>query len=330
MNESIPDEILDRYLNGEAGPRERARVDAWLAADPARRDMLDAMRRDLAGQPHAFDAEVAWRSVRARIDAEPASAERQPAGMVPPGGRTILLRAAAIAVLLLGGWTAWRAMRSAPAVPAATRVSTAAGQRDTVALPDGSTVILAPASQLSVVAFTGAERTVELSGEAFFTVVRDPDRPFRVRSGPARTEVLGTAFAVRSRQPGSVIVAVREGVVSLAGSDTALAIRLGAGQVGRLVDTTPELLGSDSRIWLSWLDGVLEFDGARLTDVAAELSRWFSAPVTLADSSLADRTVTGRFVTSSPDAALDALALTLGIRWARRDSTWVLGSDGRN
>lgn len=329
MSESIADDLLDRYLSGTADPEERARVDAWLDADPGRRELVQAMRAGLNGEHHAFDIESAWSAVRSRIDADtaPALPHRLPAR--PRHRRTVLLRAAVLAALLLGGWSAWQALRSTPVVPAFTSVATMAGQRDTVALPDGSTVILAPASELTAIAFDDDERTVELSGEAFFSVARDAERPFRVRTGAARTEVLGTEFVVRSRLPGTVVVAVREGRVSLTGPDTTLAITLEAGQVGRLVDAAPERLGTGSGLWLSWLDGVLEFDGARLVDVAAEFSRWFGAPVTLADSALPDRTVTGRFVTNSPDAALDALALTLGITWTRRDSTYVLGSDGR-
>jgi ferric-dicitrate binding protein FerR (iron transport regulator) len=73
------------------------------------------------------------------------------------------------------------------------------------------------------------------------------------------------------------------------------------------------------------VDGVLEFDGDRLADVVAELSRWFGRDVSLADPSLADRRVTGRFITTTPEHALDALSIALGVSWSARDSAFVIG-----
>src|SRR5690606_18071558 len=69
---------------------------------------------------------------------------------------------------------------------------TAAGQRATVRLADGSTITLAPGTVVSVAA--GA---VTVSGEAFFVVAPTPARPFSVRTSTAHVRVLGTAFAVR-------------------------------------------------------------------------------------------------------------------------------------
>jgi transmembrane sensor len=240
------------------------------------------------------------------------------------------LRAAALAGLLAVGWLAWREIRPFAVAPTGfTAVETAVAERDTVALPDGSTAILAPSSQLRAVALNDTVRAFELAGEAYFSVQADADRPFRIRSAGAVTEVLGTEFTVRSREAGAVTVAVREGRVALSSGDGA--ITLVAGQVGQVADSgAPTLLDSPLDTWLSWLDGVLEFDGDRLDGVTAELSRWFGRRVTLADTMLAGRRVSGRFVTTEPAQALDALSVTLGIPWAERDGAFVLGTVERD
>jgi transmembrane sensor len=325
MNDSIPNELIDRWLSGEATQAERERVDAWVAAEPSRAAMLAALRsaldRDSRESPWEVDA--AWQRVRERIkgDTVTAAPVRERGSWVPA-----LRRAAVLAAVLIGGLAVWRMVGAERAVPAGAfaAVVTAAGQRDTVALPEGSTVILAPSSRLIALAVDDTVRAFELSGEAYFSVEPDADRPFRVRSGEATTEVLGTRFTVRARDGAPVTVAVRDGRVSLSSGPSA--ITLVAGQAGSVVEAgAPELLEGDSEAWLAWVDGVLEFDGDRLVDVVAELSRWFGRDVSLADPSLADRRVTGRFVTTTPEHALDALSIALGVSWSARDSAFVIG-----
>ena len=87
-----------------------------------------------------------------------------------------------------------------------------------VKLPDGSTVDIAPHSRIGYANnFDSAEtRDIYLSGEAFFTVTKNPSRPFRVFANEIVTKVLGTSFRVRSFEMDTVIqVTVRTGKVSV-------------------------------------------------------------------------------------------------------------------
>jgi ferric-dicitrate binding protein FerR (iron transport regulator) len=95
------------------------------------------------------------------------------------------------------------------------------GQSRTLVLGDGTRVWLGPASRLEYPdKFTGKERTVELAGEAFFTVAENADKPFIVRTGSLNTRILGTSFdivAYRDRSYSTVTVAT--GKVSVAIGD---------------------------------------------------------------------------------------------------------------
>lgn len=87
-----------------------------------------------------------------------------------------------------------------------------------LALPDGSSIELAPQSRISYANnFDSAgSRDIYLSGEAFFNVARSPNRPFRVFANDIVTKVLGTSFSVRSFDADTVIqVIVRTGKVSV-------------------------------------------------------------------------------------------------------------------
>ena len=91
-------------------------------------------------------------------------------------------------------------------------------QAITVSLPDGSTLVLAPNSRVSYARSfdTAATRDVYLLGEAFFKVVKQPDRPFRVFANEIVTKVLGTSFTVRAFENDTTIrVIVRTGKVSV-------------------------------------------------------------------------------------------------------------------
>jgi len=88
----------------------------------------------------------------------------------------------------------------------------------TLKLPDGSTVELTGNSRISYANnFDSTDtRDVYLSGEAFFTVTKNPGRPFRVFANEIVTKVLGTSFNVRSFEKDTIIrVTVRTGKVSV-------------------------------------------------------------------------------------------------------------------
>jgi transmembrane sensor len=86
-----------------------------------------------------------------------------------------------------------------------------------VLLPDGSSVVLRKNSQLSYSkVFTGPKREVYLSGEAFFEVSKNPQKPFFVFANGLITKVVGTSFSVKAYgSDPRVIVVVKTGKVSV-------------------------------------------------------------------------------------------------------------------
>jgi ferric-dicitrate binding protein FerR (iron transport regulator) len=87
----------------------------------------------------------------------------------------------------------------------------------TIVLGDGSTILLQPKSSLQYPEVFGKElRTVKLTGEAFFEVARDAQKPFQVHAGELITKVLGTSFTIRAFQDeDQVLVQVKTGKVSV-------------------------------------------------------------------------------------------------------------------
>ncbi|MGQ3298895.1 FecR family protein [Reyranella sp.] len=196
-----------------------------------------------------------------------------------------------------------------------------------VDLPDGSRVILAPASAIAVtIADDQPGRRVELlSGEAFFQVRPDPARPFRVRARDVETTVLGTRFDVRLGSD-DVAVSVEEGIVAVAtaGAPIENAARLVAGQFVRVASDGLSTRGSEQpELVAAWRQGQLYAQETRLGDAIDQLRRYFGGTIVLTDGRLADRRITGAYNLADPEDALRGMARVHGAK-VRRLTPWLL------
>lgn len=193
-----------------------------------------------------------------------------------------------------------------------------------IELEDGSIAFLAPDSALDL-AFEPDERRVRLmSGQAYFDVVSDSDRPFVVQSAEVETRVLGTAFDVMQGSSG-VSVSVERGMVTVSTSTSpSVQSKLAAGDWIRVSGTgavergkvAPELVGG-------WRSGLLVVEDRPILEVVGTLARYQEARVYIADSLLASRRVTGVYDLHSPLDALEAVAAAHHAR-IRHIGPWLL------
>jgi len=330
---ALPDEDVDwealaRYLAGESPPAEAESVRAWLAAEPGRQALYggldDALGRLAFAPPADLDVEAALRRTRERMRETPVIplAPRAPrrSGWAAAWGSPALRAAAAVVLLVGGALLAWtlreRGGAGAPGL-AARAYATAAGQRDSLRLPDGTRVLLGPGSRLEVAAGYGERtRDVALSGEALFDVPHDDARPFTVRAGSALVRDLGTVFGVRSDDAGAVRVVVTQGAVQLrpagAAADTGVVLLRGDRGVlppaGRARAERSAAREDD----LAWTRGRLVFRDAPVERVAADLRRWYGVELRVADPALAGRRLTASFAGEPREQVLRVVALALG------------------
>ena len=322
MTESMPSELFARYLSGDASPEERERVERWVLEAPAHRVELDQLRavwvRPRAG---GWDVERAWRRVEPRL-AEPV--RRFPI-------RAPLALAAGVA-LLLGAGLVWRALTTRELNPRLPDVmATGPGERRSIQLADGSTLILAPESELRIDAGFGTnERRVDLRGEAWFEVRHDAARPFRVFAGGTITQDLGTEFSVRTLAGrAGVRVVLVSGSASLrqeaAPESTAVVLEpsdvavLEPGAAAARVES-----GATVESLVSWRSGTVSFHDAPVDSVLAELTRWYGRSFSLGDPAAAARRFTGPVPIDNLEEALQVLTLSLGLSAERRDGAIVL------
>jgi transmembrane sensor len=155
------------------------------------------------------------------------------------------------------------------------------GSRYQLVLPDGSQVWLNAASSLRFpTAFVGAQRRVELSGEAYFEVAHNKRQPFRVEAGGTAVQVLGTHFDVMAYpdEPG-VRTTLLEGAVNIErGGRTA---RLRPGQQATCAPGSPEIVvgAADVEAAVAWKQDLFAFRGHSLPEVMRQLGRWYNVDV---------------------------------------------------
>lgn len=308
---------------------------AWyfeLADGPNDRRVRQEFVRWLKQSPQHIDAFLAIAMLEHEVSAAPggleeALAEARAAGTAavpivagaaggspPPAVRRRPRRArwlAAAGLATLAAATAvWLAPRPAP-VPEGVVHRTDYGEQRSIALPDGSIVVLNTLSEVAV-RLGPDERHVELAyGEAMFDVAPDPRRPFVVETGALELSVLGTRFSVY-RKADSVRLAVLEGVVAAAPAgqpEEQVLVSAGEGAVASLDGTIRRNEGIDLERALAWTERRLVFDDVRLDEVVAEFNRYNRRPIIVQDPELAERKITSVFFANDVSALVAFLEL---------------------
>lgn len=285
---------------------DEAAFAAWLAADPARQPVFEAMWR---------------RTMGSGMDAALGAYERRGTGR-----RTALAGVVALLLAVGGGYKAMPLIQLQLAEPQLYQV--AEGEIRAVSLADGTQLTLAGGAQVKV-RYTRYERQIELSrGTIFANVAHDDRRPLRVDAGDARIEVLGTSFEV-SAKPMQIRVEVASGIVQFGRklwfdqpidlTVNQAAILNGAG-VTRIADVSPDNIAR-------WRNEWAEYKGAPLRQVIADLQDLLPMPIEIADAQLSDHPVSGRIKLTDPMGQIENLSITHSFQVHRKDDALIISEN---
>ncbi|RYC71753.1 FecR family protein [Spirosoma sordidisoli] len=243
--------------------------------------------------------------------------------------RTFIGRAAAslAGVIVLAGAVLWYSLQ-----PSQQRIQTAFGENRTVALPDGSTVLLNGNSSLTFTDNwdTEATREVWLEGEGFFKVAKKQTPTGRLKfvthTPGLDITVLGTQFNVNTRR-GSTAVTLVEGQVRLSkpGAARQQVIDLKPGQFATTQPSIEkvEVRTEKPQLHTAWTQRQFVFENTALSDIAQQLNDTYGLEVVFEDSDLASRRFTGNLTNETPETLLTTLSLTFDLT-VRRDSNRVV------
>jgi len=295
-------EWLLRLQDDDLDPEEFAAWLHWYEADPLNRVAFEEMQS-------AFEsANSLPATARSEWARELVHGSREHAAPTPAAKRFFQMRyaiAASIAALAAGvlAWHVW--FDDEPAQTLTTTLQTPRATHRVEKLPDGSTVQLGARSSISLSFSREARYLVLESGEAFFSVARDPARPFVVQAGSVAVHAIGTEFNVR-RDGETTVVSVREGKVDIvkgvlnAGAPgaqhaPAIPVRLGAGEqvAARDPDSGLAIRTVSPQAIAAWQKGRLEFSDEPLRQVIATVNRYSPREIVLTDQSLGSLRITG-------------------------------------
>lgn len=160
-------------------------------------------------------------------------------------------------------------------------LSTPSGGQYQLILSDGTHVWLNALSSIRFpTAFGGSDRTVELTGEAYFEVAKDNKRPFKVHTGGMDVVVLGTSFDVNAyKDEPAIRTTLQQGSVKLVMDGKEMLLH--PGQQGETEGPDGLALVKDADVdqALAWMKGFFSFEDADIQMIMRQLSRWYGIEV---------------------------------------------------
>ena len=193
-------------------------------------------------------------------------------------------------------------------------IKTPYGAKTSFKLSDGSDVWLNSASSLSYRKQFGKIREVELSGQAFFNVIKD-GKPFVVKTRYGNIEVSGTSFDVKAFNDDNFETTLVEGIVKIRNTKDQV-ITLNPGQQSIInPDNKFEIKRVKTDLYTSWKDGKLIFINEPFQKVARQLERWYNLKIEIQCEKLKNLGYTGKIEMETFSEVLDLINVTTHIKY---------------
>ncbi|MDD4192386.1 MAG: FecR domain-containing protein [Mangrovibacterium sp.] len=309
--------LILKEFEGELSAQERKELDNWLQ-DSRNLAFYEDQRKlwqavDEYGRMRRIPKKQALRKVEARLFDS----------FAVVNFRRKLERAAAILfipLVLAGIWlfNTRQPFRSSGDQVVYNTVEVPLGMRSSMVLPDGTSVLLNAGSTLKYpVSFQQEDRRVELTGEAYFDVTKDKERPFIVSTSDIAVHVLGTSFNCSAYPDDEqIITALVEGEIEISGkADGQRRVPVKPGEVavftkqGKTIETGKSSLDKH----IAWKSGKLIFRDDPMTTVLDKLGRWYNVEFQVEDEEILGYEYSATFSGESLDQVLKMLVLSAPI-----------------
>lgn len=196
------------------------------------------------------------------------------------------------------------------------------GQRKTISLPDGSTVILNANSRLSYKQdFNQHNRELELVGDAFFRVAENAELPFVVRTRQVSTTALGTEFYVRSQPAGKdrIGIDLLKGKVKVAAPGKELVLLPGEKAISESTILRKE--NFETAQLQQWLKGEIVFEQTPVLAAIQQLEDWYNVTISIQKQGLENKAVSGRYRNAPLHDILHVICFTINRQFSVAGNT---------
>jgi ferric-dicitrate binding protein FerR (iron transport regulator) len=314
------EELLPGYLSGGLSDKDRAMIDEWRTQSPENEILFKQSSKAWEAMPllhemEQFNSFEALKKINTRI-----SNQETTKWWIP------LQRIAAILLLPVLIYSGYISIRNTSLKKQQEEhvvmqtISSRQGMVTQFELADGTKVWLNSGSALQFpTRFTGDQREVKLSGEAFFEVAKNENLPFQVKAKDLNIEVLGTSFNVVSyddeKQTEVILV---EGKVKLSAENDQLKKEFGVlrpGQRAVYSEDTRKVEAQEVAVdkYIAWRDGNLVFRDDKMEDVAKRLSRWYNVEFVINDPEIKNYVYKATFRNENLKQVLNLLKISAPI-----------------
>lgn len=321
--------LVTREITGEITTEEKAELEALLKISPELQEkykILDKFWRQEVYSDQSTDTDEALKKVLGRInDAEPTTKTFSLSVFYK-------LAAAAVVIIAIGiGAFVYQSYREPVQITMVDKYN-GTGMRSMITLPDGTRVWLNAESKISYPeSFEGDKRDVRLSGEAFFNVSHDAEKPFYIHLNKAAIRVIGTSFNVKAySNEESIQTSVVSGKVAFLSrrgeakaSDSILLVKN--------IKVTYTIATGDMHTEATntlddkeWINGKLIYKSETLESITRQLERTFGKKVIIKDAKVGQYKFTGTFDESSLDEIMRYLSMTRSFKYTITEKTLVI------
>lgn len=197
-----------------------------------------------------------------------------------------------------------------------------------VRLADGTLVYLNSATRMKYpVKFDEKERKVYLSGEAYFEVAKDPERPFFVEMEGVEVRVYGTSFNVNTHQKGNIQTVLVKGSIGVKVLSSGMESVIRPGQMAEFKqgNTKVDVKDVNVAVYTDWKDSIFRFENQRLEDILTVLSNWYDVDVFYQTASVKELHFSG-YMERYKDVSviLEAITLSTGVTFSIQGKTIVV------
>jgi len=297
MEKKLPWDIIISKLRANLTVEDAISFENWLNVDNNRQlfQQLQTVWENVQNKVANYepDLEYYWKELSARISQEETiqiqSDSPQPEPKSIPLKRLYRIVAAASILLAITFSGAYYLGKNNNTDYSAPLTYSSLTGKSKVILPDGTEVWLHSNTTLSYNSnFRSNTREVTMSGEAYFSVTHDVNKPFIVHSNEASVTVHGTKFNVNAYESSqNILVSLYEGSVSMKAANNDVMLKPGQeGHYDKLYNTLDVNVG-DVEFAKSWTNDKLRFQNKNLRYVCRYLSKWYATDISI-DTSIAD------------------------------------------
>lgn len=314
-------DIIIKFLNRKANAEEKRQVLEWLEQPGAKKAFDELLKSEWEISLTREKDETDYKKLLHQIHIRTlGTKEKKQANTIFPWSK--IFRIAASFALLVGciffiknGFEYGKETNGL----AENRIqrSTGVGEKLTLKLPDGSTIVLNGNSSISFSSTFGrVNRHVQLDGEAYFQIAKDSLKPFQVLTEGMVTTALGTAFNAFARD-GLYSVALTEGRVAIEATDKT--VELSPGQIV-ILDKRENLPAFNISTFnyieiMGWKEGILDFDRVPLGSILDDLANWYDVKIKIEDGIDVNRRVIGTFRNKNLSDVLTGLGFSMGFEF---------------